>query len=191
MKARLRERLSEAYKRGDWDQLEVLAGKQGEDGSKSLLGDLRDTVKQLHDYHRQLWMSMYRPFGWEGLDLRYGGLNARLETMHLRIVKFLEHVRRQEGKNGHRETTKGAEAALRDLALSDDEDEGLAEGGIMLRPEDQQDNDEDGDGDGGDYVPRYDEAVTSLPELEVELHIAYPSADQLLDYHRVSRPTYC
>lgn len=29
---------------------------------------------------------MYKPFGWEVLDLRYGGLIARLETMHQRQV---------------------------------------------------------------------------------------------------------
>lgn len=30
------------------------------------------------------------PFGWEVLDLRYGGLRARLETMHDRMIQFLE-----------------------------------------------------------------------------------------------------
>lgn len=190
MKARLRERLSLAYKEKDWDQMELLAGKgSGVDETESLLGDLRATIRQLHDYHRQLWMSMYRPFGWEGLDLRYGGLEARLETMHLRIVRFLEHVRRGEEREKVRAAKangkKSAEVALRELALgvTDVEEDAVgwqAEGGIMLRGEDVQDS-------GG----RYDETVTSLPELEVELHVAYPSAEQLLDYHRVSRPTYC
>lgn len=190
MKARLRERLSLAYREKDWDQMELLAGKgSGVDETESLLGDLRVTIRQLHDYHRQLWMSMYRPFGWEGLDLRYGGLEARLETMHLRIVRFLEHVRRGEEREKVRAAKangkKSAEVALRELALgvTDVEEDAVgwqAEGGIMLRGEDVQDS-------GG----RYDETVTSLPELEVELHVAYPSAEQLLDYHRVSRPTYC
>lgn len=33
---------------------------------------------------------MYKPFGWEVLDLRYGGLRARLETMHRRLVAYLD-----------------------------------------------------------------------------------------------------
>lgn len=36
------------------------------------------------------WMAMYKPFGWEVLDLRYGGLRARLETMHRRLVAYLD-----------------------------------------------------------------------------------------------------
>lgn len=33
---------------------------------------------------------MYKPFGWEVLDLRYGGLLARLESMHKRLVAYLD-----------------------------------------------------------------------------------------------------
>lgn len=33
---------------------------------------------------------MYKPFGWEVLDLRYGGLIARLETMHQRLIAYLD-----------------------------------------------------------------------------------------------------
>lgn len=33
---------------------------------------------------------MYKPFGFEVLDLRYGGLRARLETMHRRLVAYLD-----------------------------------------------------------------------------------------------------
>lgn len=31
-----------------------------------------------------------KPFGWEVLELRYGGLRARLETMHVRLMAFLD-----------------------------------------------------------------------------------------------------
>lgn len=34
-------------------------------------------------------MKDHKPFGWEVLDLRYGGLRARLETMHERVVAYL------------------------------------------------------------------------------------------------------
>ena len=33
---------------------------------------------------------MYKPFGWEVLDLRYGGTIARLETMHQRLIAYLD-----------------------------------------------------------------------------------------------------
>jgi hypothetical protein len=33
---------------------------------------------------------MYKPFGWEVLDLRYGALITRLETMHERIIAYLD-----------------------------------------------------------------------------------------------------
>lgn len=33
---------------------------------------------------------MYKPFGFEVLDLRYGGLRSRLETMHERLIDFLD-----------------------------------------------------------------------------------------------------
>ena len=36
-----------------------------------------------------------------------------------------------------------------------------------------------------------DEEVTEIPELAADLEIVFSSADQLLDYQRVSRPTYC
>ena len=32
----------------------------------------------------------YKPFGFEVLDLRYGGLRARLETMHKRLIAYLD-----------------------------------------------------------------------------------------------------
>ena len=37
-----------------------------------------------------MWMDMYKPFGWENLELRYGGLRARLETMQDRIASYLD-----------------------------------------------------------------------------------------------------
>ncbi|ORY63685.1 hypothetical protein BCR35DRAFT_334791 [Leucosporidium creatinivorum] len=33
---------------------------------------------------------MYKPFGWENLDLRYGGLLSRMETMHERLIAYLD-----------------------------------------------------------------------------------------------------
>ncbi|CAO1626552.1 unnamed protein product [Parajaminaea phylloscopi] len=174
LKARLRERLSSAYAEREWGQLAALAGRgKAEGGAATVMADLRETVSQLHHYHRELWMSMNRPFGWETIDLRYGGLKARLETMHHRITRFLDHV-----------TAGGHVGTVLSDGDGDGDDGGEHEGGPSLRrtvPEPSAD---------GEAAPWW-EPVTSLPELEVPLEVTYASADQLLDYHRVSRPTYC
>ncbi|KAK4051972.1 hypothetical protein OIO90_004502 [Microbotryomycetes sp. JL221] len=86
LKCHLRDRLAFAYKGDDRVELEALAGNS----ETSRLSRLRSLVKELHSLHRNNWMTMYKPFGWEVLDLRYGGLIARLETMHQRIVSYLD-----------------------------------------------------------------------------------------------------
>ena len=44
-------------------------------------------------YKRQLhareWAKLYKPFGWEVIDLRYGGLETRLKTTSMRIRDYL------------------------------------------------------------------------------------------------------
>ncbi|KAK4050267.1 hypothetical protein OIV83_003588 [Microbotryomycetes sp. JL201] len=86
LKCHLRDRLAHAYKSNDRTELEALAGQ----AETSRLSRLRKLVKELHSLHRNNWMTMYKPFGWEVLDLRYGGLQARLETMHQRLVAYLD-----------------------------------------------------------------------------------------------------
>ncbi|GAA6062888.1 hypothetical protein JCM10212_002110 [Sporobolomyces blumeae] len=86
LKCHLRERLVNAYKTDDRVELEALGGKT----ANSRMNRLRGLVKQLHNLHRSNWFDLYKPFGWEVLDLRYGGLITRLETMHERIVAFLD-----------------------------------------------------------------------------------------------------
>jgi len=86
LKCHLREWLRKYYLEGDLDQIELLAGS----GSDTRLGRLRELVDDLWGYHRSLWMSTNKPFGWDILDLRYGGLRARLETMHHRLIAYLD-----------------------------------------------------------------------------------------------------
>ena len=82
LKCHLRQRLVEAYRNKDYERLYDLA--QGR------LTRLREEVDQLWRYHRSLWMKMYKPFGWEVLELRYGGLRTRLETMYDHIVAHVQ-----------------------------------------------------------------------------------------------------
>ncbi|MEH7114354.1 beta-N-acetylhexosaminidase [Neobacillus niacini] len=59
----------------------------------SLLEDIKELTKEvgvLRQKHREVWFSLYKPFGWEVLELRYGGLAARLETTQFRIQQWLE-----------------------------------------------------------------------------------------------------
>ncbi|GAA6032157.1 hypothetical protein JCM8097_007101 [Rhodosporidiobolus ruineniae] len=86
LKCHLRERLANAYKAGDREELEALGGK----APQSRMSRLRALTKELHKVHRENWFNMYKPFGWEVLDLRHGGLQTRLETMHERLVAYLD-----------------------------------------------------------------------------------------------------
>ena len=39
--------------------------------------------------HRKLWHQTYKPFGWEVLDIRYGGMLSRLDTVIWRLEEYL------------------------------------------------------------------------------------------------------
>ncbi|KAA1079577.1 hypothetical protein PGT21_016472 [Puccinia graminis f. sp. tritici] len=86
LKCHLRDRLVHAYRQNDREELVALAGP----GPESRLSRLRALCDETWKYHRELWMMMYKPFGWEVLDLRYGGLRARLESMHERLMGYLD-----------------------------------------------------------------------------------------------------
>ncbi|GAA5990086.1 hypothetical protein JCM10908_005816 [Rhodotorula pacifica] len=86
LKCHLRQRLVAAYKGNDREELEALGGA----GQLSRMSRLRALVKKLHAQHRENWFATYKPFGWEVLDLRYGGLQTRLETMHERLIAYLD-----------------------------------------------------------------------------------------------------
>ncbi|WP_370457919.1 beta-N-acetylhexosaminidase [Thalassobacillus sp. CUG 92003] len=50
---------------------------------------LQQKTDSLRKKHRALWFSLYKPFGWESLEVRYGGLSARLETAAYRITQWV------------------------------------------------------------------------------------------------------
>lgn len=82
LKCRLRQHMVEAYRNRDYERLYELA--------QDRLMRLREEVDRLWQYHRGLWMKMYKPFGWEVLELRYGGLRTRLETMYDHIIAHVQ-----------------------------------------------------------------------------------------------------
>ncbi len=63
---------------------------------KKLLSDLleelksiRADVETLHIMYYEMWHTMYKPFGWEQFDMKFGGLKARMDTAVMRISKYL------------------------------------------------------------------------------------------------------
>lgn len=188
LKANLRQRLHQAYASRNWSQLQQLHRRTG----KCL-----EATRKLWRYHRQVWMSMYKPHGWETVELRYGGLVARLDTLYRRVGAFLDHVLDRTGREeGEGYSDRLGESARRagvflstPVSLDDEEEDGSREDGEGS----EEDGDEDSMRSGGRRRNKWgwQEDVTSLPELEKPLHLVYGSPEQLLDYHRVSRPTYC
>ena len=53
------------------------------------LSALSALVKTLRLRHRKAWFALNEPFGWEVLDIRYGGLLARIDTAISRIGAYL------------------------------------------------------------------------------------------------------
>ncbi|QIK51241.1 hypothetical protein G7058_03715 [Jeotgalibaca porci] len=54
------------------------------------LKSLKEDMKYLHEKHNRLWFELYKPFGWEVLDIRYGGASARIDTAISRIESWLK-----------------------------------------------------------------------------------------------------
>lgn len=48
-----------------------------------------DAVERLRDRHSTIWLATYKAFGWETLDIRYGGLLQRLKTARQRIEHYI------------------------------------------------------------------------------------------------------
>lgn len=91
-------------------------------------------------YHRQLSNSLNQPFSWGTTDLRYRSLEARFETMHLRLVRFLDHIK--------------AGVQVGQPLTSEAPHKAKVEGSLLLRPK------------GAEHHVCEEEA-TSLPELDI------------------------
>ncbi len=61
-------------------------------GLKNILEEipkLYQDIKELREAHRKQWLATYKVFGWEVIDLRYGGLLARIDTAKNRLEDYL------------------------------------------------------------------------------------------------------
>jgi hexosaminidase len=81
LKADLGLRLSEAYRGDKRDVLEAIADIE--------LAELSNRLEILRVCHYKCWMRTNKPFGWEVLDIRYGGLAARIRSTAARLKSYL------------------------------------------------------------------------------------------------------
>ncbi|ORX53993.1 glycoside hydrolase [Hesseltinella vesiculosa] len=89
LKCHLRDRCALAYKQDDLATLSDLVHHR--------LTALQQETDALWQCHRRLWHDMYKPFGWEVLELRYGGLRTRLATMHHRLSQYSDDEDKGDG----------------------------------------------------------------------------------------------
>ncbi|OCA85865.1 glycoside hydrolase [Bacillus sp. FJAT-27225] len=81
VKAEIGLKVKSAYDLNDKEKMGILLDE---------LEELTKGVSSLHHKHREVWFSLYKPFGWEVIEHRYGGLKARLETAQLRLQQWLD-----------------------------------------------------------------------------------------------------
>lgn len=79
-KCAISERLTLAYNSENRNELEKI---------RIRLDELQALAQQCHAQHKALWMELYKPFGWEVLDHRYGGTEARIRTAQERLKDYL------------------------------------------------------------------------------------------------------
>lgn len=53
------------------------------------LPELQKSVIELWETHREQWLFSYKPFGWEIMDIRYGGLITRINTISKRLNEYI------------------------------------------------------------------------------------------------------
>lgn len=74
--------LKQAYDQHDLEILHRLAVEE--------LPVIAQAVSELREAHRSAWLSMFKPFGWEVLDIRYGGVLSRLDSAARRLTDYVE-----------------------------------------------------------------------------------------------------
>ncbi|KAJ2554304.1 hypothetical protein EV175_002632 [Coemansia sp. RSA 1933] len=198
LKCHLREKLVRPYRAGDRAALLQAA--------ETRLRPLIEAHRELWLYHRSRWMRIYKPFGWEPLELRYGGLMARLHTMYDRIVayslqQFRTSLRRSRaiGVMAGVRSRHPSSSSAQDLlpltisALGCDDDDMWRKPAPLLPPDpDPLSSVYSSNGSGiGPLGEEDDSIVDSIPELEEDLHCIYENSytSLLLDYARVTTPS--
>ncbi|GAC41148.1 hypothetical protein [Paenibacillus popilliae] len=82
MKGTLGQQVTVAYRAQEQERLRHLA--------EIIIPRVRAQVDLTRKAHRLLWMGTSKPFGWEVLDIRYGGVLARLQSAEERLLDYVE-----------------------------------------------------------------------------------------------------
>ena len=83
IKGDIGKRITDAYKKGDRDALKKIADSD--------LPALEQALECLRIRHQQDFYSLYKPIGWEILDIRYGGAIMGVKTAKTRIEAYLNN----------------------------------------------------------------------------------------------------
>ncbi len=75
-------RLAKTYKAGDKAELKKFA--------EEYLPDLKSRVLALREFHKDCWFRIYKAFGWDIMDMRYGTLLMRIESAIEQLKSYLD-----------------------------------------------------------------------------------------------------
>ena len=73
--------LKEAYDKKDLSTLEELNTK--------VIPNILENLQLMHQFREELWMKDAKPFGYELMDIKLGGVSARLKACQRRIASYL------------------------------------------------------------------------------------------------------
>ncbi|MEH7086102.1 beta-N-acetylhexosaminidase [Neobacillus drentensis] len=80
-KAEIGIKILAAYQNNDFEQMKSIL---------MILDRIQANVDLLRQKHRDIWFAAYKPFGWEVIDIRYGGVMTRMDSAKYRIQEWLE-----------------------------------------------------------------------------------------------------
>ena len=80
-KAEIGLKILAAYQNNDYEQMKSIL---------LTLDRIKKNVDLLRQKHRDIWFAAYKPFGWEVIDIRYGGVITRIDSVKYRIQEWLE-----------------------------------------------------------------------------------------------------
>jgi len=99
-------RLTAAYREGDREALRRFAERE--------LPELQERMKQLRRVHMDNWFAIYKPLGWDVMDMRYGSLITRIDSAIQEIYMYLDgKLERIEELEEERRLYGGMEGAPR------------------------------------------------------------------------------
>lgn len=176
LKCHLHSRMTIAYRSGDRQELYDL--------TEGRLVDLQVAVDQLWKYHRSMWHKTNKPFGWEVVEMRYGGLRTRLLTMRDRILEYLEGVENWD-RQQQLQLTNSASGALASSVGSQHSNDAHSQNGAAeshipssLRRGSPMDKNQQSE---RPTIPEFDTNREAMYE--------YAGCNLLMDYNRVSTPS--